>query len=224
MKVKLISMTQPCDDEGKGALEYGTRGDVVASTAEGLIAYCARVSSPNQDNPEYAKLLKYCFDHKHFSVFSMADMTVEITTSRAISAQILRHKSFDFQEFSQRYAKATEFETYEARRQDVKNRQNSIDDMDEGHKYWFRSAQESLHSASAKLYKEALNRGIAKEQARFLLPMSTQTKLYMKGSIRSWLTYCQVRCEKSTQKEHRDIAEACKRILVDNFPAIKGCL
>ena len=224
MKVKLISMTQPCDDEGKGALEYGTRGDVVASTAEGLLAYCARVSSPNQDNPEYAKLLKYCFDHKHFSVFSMADMTVEITTSRAISAQILRHKSFDFQEFSQRYAEATEFETYEARRQDVKNRQNSIDDLSDSVKNGFIREQKRIQEECERVYKIALSKGIAKEQARFLLPMSTQTKLYMKGSIRSWIHYCQVRCEKSTQKEHRDIAEACKRILVDNFPAIKGCL
>ena len=138
-------------------------------------------------------------------------MTIEIQTSRAISAQILRHRSFTFQEFSQRYAETTGFELYAARRQDNKNRQNSIDDMEPEDRYWFRSAQEEIQEVSEKLYLEALERGVAKEQARFLLPMSTSTKLYMSGSIRSWIHYLKSRTDLSTQLEHREIAERNKK-------------
>src|SRR5271166_5903700 len=154
--------------------------------AEKTILYCARVSSPNQES-ENTALLGYCIKHGHHSVFEMANMCVEIVTSRAISAQILRHKSFSFQEFSQRYAAATEFETYEARRQDSKNRQNSIDDMSEKDKEWFLNVQDMVQDYCSNLYNTALKMNIAKEQARMLLPMSTQTKLYMNGNLRSWL-------------------------------------
>jgi thymidylate synthase (FAD) len=207
MNVKLISLTQPVSD---------------SVSPEKLMAYCARVSNPaNQDNHDTAdKLLKFCAKHKHWSVFEMADMTLEITTSRAISAQILRHKSFCFQEFSQRYAEATQFETYEARRQDVKNRQNSIADLPEHLQTYFRNSQKYIQEECLVLYQEALSNGIAKELARMLLPLSTQTTLYMKGSVRSWLHYIQVRADPSTQKEHRDIALECKRILLENFPSL----
>ena len=151
-------------------------------------------------------------------------MIVEVTTSRAIAQQILRHRSFNFQEFSQRYAAATAFETYDARRQDLKNRQNSIDDLSKSDKEWFKSLQEDLHDMCMGWYDEALERGIAKEQARFLLPLSTQTKMYMKGNVRSWLTYFMVRCHESTQKEHRDIANAIKEIFCEQFPVIGGII
>lgn len=197
----------------------------VTPNAEELMAYCARVSSPdNQDNPEYEKLLKYCIKHGHWSVFEMADMTVEIETSRAIAQQILRHRSFNFQEFSQRYSKATDFEIYEARRQDTKNRQNSIDDMDEDDKAFFMDAQDNITTVANSLYEEALKRGIAKEQARFLLPLSTKTKLYMKGSVRSWIHYINLRGANGTQKEHRDIALAIKEIFKIQFPTIAKAL
>jgi thymidylate synthase (FAD) len=147
-------------------------------------------------------------------------MTVEITTSRAIAAQILRHRSFSFQEFSQRYAEAQGSELYQARRQDTKNRQNSIDDMSEDDKNWFELAQKQLWNICYTTYEEALKRGIAKEQARFLLPLSTTTKLYMSGSIRSWLHYLDLRTGNGTQLEHKEIAEDIKKIFIDNFPNI----
>jgi thymidylate synthase (FAD) len=194
-------------------------------TVEGIMAYTARVSSPQQDNPSYAGLLKYCATHGHWSVFEMVDMTIEITTSRAIAQQILRHRSFSFQEFSQRYAKAAMgFENYEARRQDVKNRQNSIDDMDEATKAWFADAQAKVQELSNNLYDYALTLGIAKEQARFLLPASTTTKLYMKGSVRSWIHYLNVRTDPSTQKEHRDIALGIKDIFLAQLPITSEAL
>lgn len=195
----------------------------ITPDAEQLMAYCARVSSPNQDNPEFEKLLRYCIINEHWSVFEMASMCVEITTSRAISAQILRHRSFSFQEFSQRYAAVTEFETYEARRQDTKNRQNSLDDMSEADKEWFRWAQATIQESSKDLYAQALERGIAKEQARFLLPMATRTKLYMSGSVRSWIHYCRLRGKSGTQKEHRDLVvgrDCCLDILTRECPTI----
>lgn len=197
----------------------------VTPDAEKIIAYCARVSSPNQDNPEIEKLLTYCIKNNHWSIYEMADMTVEITTSRGIAAQILRHRSFNFQEFSQRYAKVgADFEYYEARRQDLKNRQNSVDDMCSNDKDWFERAQETINSTAFHLYGEALDKGIAKEQARFLLPLSTKTKLYMKGNIRSWITYLLVRLEKGSQKEHKDIAKEILKIFKDQFPTIyKAC-
>ena len=199
MEVKLISVTPDCEKN---------------------IMYCARVSNPSNQNSDNTKLLDYCIKHGHWSIFEMGNMVVEITTSRAIAAQILRHRSFSFQEFSQRYAKASEFELYEARRQDDKNRQNSIDDMSEDDKNWFDTAQQKVWNISKDLYDEAIKRGIAKEQARFLLPLNTQTKLYMNGSIRSWLHYSDLRCGNGTQKEHKDIADAIKLVFCQQFPNI----
>jgi thymidylate synthase (FAD) len=192
----------------------------VTPKAEEMMSYCARVSNPNnQDNPEYAKLLKYCATNGHWSIFEMGDMIVEITTSRAIAQQILRHRSFNFQEFSQRYAKVSAgFECYPARSQDVKNRQNSIDNMSYEDKKWFLDAQQSIQDQSLALYEEALTKGVAKEQARFLLPLSTTTKLYMKGSVRSWIHYLNVRTDPSTQLEHREVALAVKAIFIEQFP------
>ena len=161
----------------------------ITPDAENLIAYCARVSSKNQENHNIEKLLTYCYEHGHWSVFETAYITMEINTSRAISAQILRHRSFTFQEFSQRYAEVPDFYTYEARRQDKKNRQASIDDMSFADKHWFTCAQDRVQTVSSFLYNEALDRGIAKEQARFLLPLSSKTKIYMTGNVRSWIHY-----------------------------------
>lgn len=213
MQVRLIALTAPqIDIEGQSL------------TAEGLMAYCARVSSPHQESTDYEKLLAYCIAHKHWSIFEMADMTVEIVTSRAISPQILRHKSFQFQEFSQRYAQAQSIERYTPRRQDSKNRQNSLDDLPPETVAWFDRAQEQMAKESMALYEEALEKGIAKECARALLPLATQTKLYMKGSIRSWIHYLEVRTDPSTQKEHRDIADGIMAIFVKQFPATASAL
>jgi thymidylate synthase (FAD) len=182
--------------------------------------YMARVSAPNNQTSENTGLLNYCIKNQHWSIFEMAHMTVEIETSRAISAQILRHKSFSFQEFSQRYAEVQEFIMYQARRQDNKNRQNSVDDMSQDDKDWFQYAQEEVQQQCMWHYTEALKRGIAKEQARFLLPLSTLTKLYMSGNIRSWLTYLDLRCGNGTQLEHRHIADAIKIIFKEQLPII----
>lgn len=210
--VKLVSVTSP-RIEG-------------LTSAEDLLSYCARVSNPsNQMNTKTsAKLLEYCAKHGHWSVFEMASMAVEITTSRGIAQQILRHRSFSFQEFSQRYSEATEFIKYEARRQDKTNRQNSIDDMEEIDRLWFSRAQDSTNYDAIALYNAALKLGIAKEQARFLLPLSTKTTLYMNGNVRSWIHYIQVRADESTQLEHREIALACKDILIKEFPVLEGVL
>lgn len=213
MQVRLISVTNPL-------IEIDNR----QLTPEGLIAYCARVSSPHQETPDYEKLLSYCIQKKHWSVFEMVDMTVEITTSRAISPQILRHRSFCFQEFSQRYAKVQAVEKYQPRRQDVKNRQNSLDDLDDATVAWFDEAQDSIARLGMEKYEEALERGIAKECARVLLPLGTQTRLYMKGSVRSWIHYLEVRTDPATQKEHRDIAEAVQAIFREQFPVTSAAL
>ncbi len=213
MQVRLISVTNPLIEVENKAL-----------SPEGLIAYCARVSSPHQETPDFEKLLSYCISHKHWSVFEMVDMTVEIVTSRAISPQILRHRSFCFQEFSQRYAKAQSIEHYQPRRQDAKNRQNSLDDLDESTVAWFDHTQESMANLAMEKYEEALGKGIAKECARVLLPLGTQTKLYMKGSVRSWIHYLEVRTDKSTQKEHRDIADAVMKIFTEEFPVTSRAL
>jgi thymidylate synthase (FAD) len=213
MQVRLISVTNPLIEVDNQML-----------TPEGLIAYCARVSSPHQETPDYGKLLSYCIAHKHWSVFEMVDMTVEIVTSRAISPQILRHRSFCFQEFSQRYARAQAIERYEPRRQDSKNRQNSLDDLDPETVAWFGDAQDGVAKLAMEKYEEALEKGIAKECARVLLPLGTQTKLYMKGSVRSWIHYLEVRTDKSTQKEHRDIAEGVMKIFTEQFPVTSGAL
>jgi thymidylate synthase (FAD) len=213
MQVRLISVTNPLIEVDSHKL-----------TPEGLIAYCARVSSPHQETPDYEKLLSYCITHKHWSVFEMVDMTVEIVTSRAISPQILRHRSFCFQEYSMRYAKAQAIESYEPRRQDTKNRQNSLDDLDAGTVAWFGEAQEEMAQLATERYEEALEKGIAKECARVLLPLGTQTRLYMKGSVRSWIHYLEVRTDKSTQKEHRDIANAIRNIFTEQFPVTSRAL
>lgn len=218
MEVKLVSCTQIEPDYAEGL------GGDLKDSVEALMAFLARVSSAKQDNPEYAKLLAYCFHKDHWSVFEMADMTVEIVTSRAIAQQILRHRSFCFQEFSQRYAAVTECEFYEARRQDHKNRQNSIDDMPQEDKDWFLQVQDIVWDRAKVFYDEALERGIAKEQARFLLPLNTQTRMYMKGNVRSWLHYILLRSGNGTQKEHRDIAEAIKAIFIKKFPVISEAL
>lgn len=192
----------------------------ITPDAEKTIMYCARVSNPKNQDSENTKLLDYCIKHGHWSVFEMAHMTAEITTSRAIAAQILRHKSFSFQEFSQRYAEAQDFEIYDARRQDVKNRQNSIDDMSEEEQTWFHDAQHQVILLANDLYAKALQKGIAKESARFLLPLSTQTKLYMTGSIRSWMHYLDVRTGNGTQLEHMEIANDIKKIFIEQLPII----
>lgn len=197
----------------------------VTPDAEKIMAYCARVSNPsNQDNPDYSKLLAYCIKNAHWSVFEMAHLTIEIITSRAISGQILRHKSFSFQEHSQRYSEVSGYVQYEARRQDDKNRQNSIDDLPEDVKIWFKNAQDDVYNAGEVMYKRALKQGIAKECARMLLPLNTQTRLYMSGNIRSWVNYINVRTDSSTQLEHREIALACKEILCNNLPIIAKAL
>lgn len=197
----------------------------VTPECEKVIGYCARVSNPaNQDNPNVSKLLKYCMTKGHWSVFEMGSMCVEITTSRAISAQILRHRSFSFQEFSQRYAEATSFETQEARSQDLNNRQMSNDDLTEDKKSWFKCVLKHHQEKSLKLYNTAIEHGVAKECARSLLPLSTQTTLYMSGTIRSWIHYLKLRTGNGTQKEHMDIALDIKETLIKEIPTLKGLI
>ncbi len=198
----------------------------ITPNAESIIVFCARVSNPsNQTNfTTSSKLLEYCIKQGHWSIFEQASMNLQIITSRAISAQILRHRSFSFQEFSQRYSKAQEFEQYKARRQDLKNRQNSIDDLDHDTILWFEWAQLQVNDRCQDLYNTALEKGIAKEQARFLLPLSTKTRLYMNGSIRSWTHYITLRTNSDTQLEHRVIAEQCKSIFITQLPEVSKAL
>lgn len=183
----------------------------ITPNAEEIIGYCARVSNPkNQKNPNISKLFGYCIKHGHWSIFEMANMVIEINTSRGIATQILRHRSFSFQEFSQRYAEVDGFEEIEPRRQDENNRQNSFDDLEENDKAWFDIAIREQNRRCNSRYKEALSRGIAKESARFLLPLSTKTRMFMNGTVRSWIHYLQLRTDPSTQKEHQNIANAIK--------------
>lgn len=196
----------------------------ITPDAEATIAYCARVSSPHQDNPDYSRLLAYCIQHQHWSVFEQATMTVEIETSRMVSAQLLRHRSFCFQEFSQRYAEVQAYEPYEARRQDKSNRQNSIDDLSDDVKREWEIVQQLNFEAAMRRYSWALSVGIAKECARALLPMQTQTRLYMTGSARSWIHYLEVRTGTDTQKEHRDIADEITEIFIQQFPITSEAL
>jgi len=193
----------------------------ITRDSQKLIAYCARVSSPNQDNPNIKGLLKYCIREGHWSIFEMCNMCIEINTTRAISAQILRHRSFSFQEFSQRYAKVEQdLEIPNLRRQDLNNRQNSISDLDDE---LVNELQEEIieHFKKTKdLYRKLLNKGVAKECSRMILPMNSPTKLYMNGNIRSWIHYLKVRCDSSTQKEHRDIALQIKDIFEKELPII----
>lgn len=201
----------------------------VTPDAEKTMAYCARVSNPsNQENENYSRLLKYCIDHHHWSIFEMAFLTLEINTTRGIAAQILRHRSFTFQEFSQRYADTTlladDIPLFELRTQDTKNRQNSIDNVsDEIKSKWGMKIRE--HFAKAKvLYDGMIADGIAKECARFILPLATPTRLYMSGSIRSWIHYINLRSSNGTQKEHMIIANECKKIFSEQFPIISEAL
>ncbi len=198
----------------------------VTPDAEKLIVYCARVSSPqNQGNEETGpRLVAYMLKQGHLSPFELGHMTVEIETSRAISSQILRHKSFAFQEFSQRYAEPFGFEKIRARRQAEKNRQSSVDDLPEADRQWFEHMQTVNDRESLAAYQMALSRGIAKECARFLLPMSTRTRLYMCGNLRSWITYLRLRIQSDVQEEHRLIAEECKRLFVEQFPVVSAAL
>jgi len=201
----------------------------ITPDAEKLMAYCARVSNPsNQDNENYAKLLKYCIDHGHWSIFEMAFLTVEINTNRGIAAQILRHRSFTFQEFSQRYADATllaeDIPLFELRRQDNKNRQNSIDDISDEIKVKWNSKIREHFAKSKAIYDGMIADGIAKECARFVLPLATPTRLYMSGSVRSWVHYLNLRSSHGTQKEHIDIANSIKDIFVDQLPIVSKSL
>jgi thymidylate synthase (FAD) len=198
---------------------------LVHSTQGGddLIAYMARVSNPaNQNNTgNSARLIKYLIDHNHWSPFEMVNMCVEISTTRSVSAQIIRHRSFSFQEFSQRYAQVTEKPLMpELRRQDTKNRQNSIDDLNPSMVDYFDSQIQQLFVQSNTLYESMLSSGIAKECARDVLPMASQTKLYMNGTLRSWLHYCQLRCGNGTQHEHRIIADYCQELIYQCFPMV----
>jgi thymidylate synthase (FAD) len=190
---------------------------------EALIAEMARVSNPdNKNNTATApKLIKYLIDNKHWSPFEMVNVCMEIVTTRDIARQILRHRSFSFQEFSQRYAVANSFISSEARLQDEKNRQNSIDTDDVITQTWWKDIQERMIRESSLLYKLALERGIAKEIARKVLPEGlTESTMYMNGTLRSWLHYIDIRCDKATQKEHRLIAEQCRDIIKQQFPNI----
>ena len=201
----------------------------VTPDAEQTMAYVARVSNPNnQENPNYAKLLGYCIKHNHWSVFEQSFMTLEIETTRGLAAQILRHRSFTYQEFSQRYADssllAETIPVPELRRQDTKNRQNSIDDLDPEFVALTNKQIETYFAQGMSLYQHLLDNGVAKECARFVLPLATPTRLYMSGSCRSWINYIQLRSANGTQKEHMEIAEACKQIFAEQFPTVAEAL
>ena len=200
----------------------------ITPDAEKTMAYIARVSNPaNQENDNYSGLLRYCIKHNHWSVFEQSTMTVEIETTRAIAAQILRHRSFTYQEFSQRYADAKLLETIELpelRRQDNKNRQNSIDDLDPKIVDKLNAQMNTLFSSAFSLYNQMLQEGVAKECARMVLPLCTPTRIYMTGSCRSWIHYINLRSSNGTQKEHMLIAKAVRKIFVEQFPAVSEAL
>lgn len=210
IKCRVIGVTQPVVD--------------MIPDAQGILSYAARVSSPqNQDNFDTAtKLLKYCVDHKHYSVFETANITMEIEAPRDIARQILRHRSFSFQEFSQRYAQAQDFITRECRMQDNKNRQNSIESTNPVVDTWWELEQLKLNSFIESLYKRALELGIAKEVARVILPEGlTMSKMYMNGSVRSWLHFCELRDGNGTQRECQDVAKKCKIEVLKHFPFLE---
>jgi thymidylate synthase (FAD) len=201
----------------------------VTPDAEKTMAFIARVSNPsNQGSENYAGLLKYCIKHNHWSVFEQSTMTLEIETTRGIAAQILRHRSFTFQEFSQRYADTNLLTEYipipDLRRQDTKNRQNSIDDIPDYLKLKLQGEISEHFAASNALYKHLLEHGVAKECARFVLPLATPTRIYMTGSCRSWIHYINLRSANGTQKEHMDIALACKEVFKEQFPTVAEAL
>lgn len=217
--VKLIGVTQPTISMQEEPWQF--------MSAEQLIAYCARVSNPaNQDNPDSERLLKYCVRNEHWSIFEMVNVVMEISTTRDIARQILRHRSFSFQEFSQRYAKVTDMSPpREARLQDAKNRQNSIytDDVDLLNDW--DSLQEDVKALALQAYEWALENGVAKEQARVVLPEGlTMSRMYMNGTLRSWITYCKLRMGNGTQLEHREIATQCWNIITEQFPSLKNVL
>ena len=201
----------------------------VTPDAEKMMAYVARVSNPNnQENPNYAKLLGYCIKHNHWSVFEQAFMTLELETTRGVAAQVLRHRSFTYQEFSQRYADssmlAETIPMFDLRRQDTKNRQNSIDDIDPFVKQEFEIKIRRHFDEAMVLYQSMLDSGIAKECARFVLPLATPTRIYMSGSCRSWIHYINLRTANGTQKEHMDLAEGCKKVFIEQFPTCAEAL
>ena len=201
----------------------------ITPDAEKTMAYIARVSNPsNQGSENYSKLLAYCIKHNHWSVFEQSTMTLEIETTRGIAAQILRHRSFTFQEFSQRYADtnllAEEIPLPELRRQDTKNRQNSIDDLEEEQVFVMNKMIRDLFRDAQDVYNFLLSQGVAKECARFVLPLATPTRIYMTGSCRSWIHYITLRSANGTQKEHMDIALACKEVFKSQFPSVSEAL
>jgi len=201
----------------------------ITPDAEKLMAYVARVSNPaNQDNENYAGLLRYCIKHNHWSVFEQSSMTLELETTRAIAAQVLRHRSFTYQEFSQRYAStqllSQDIPVPDLRRQDTKNRQNSTDDLDLLTKVQLMSKIEEHFMKSRALYEELLLHDVAKECARMVMPLATPTKIYMTGTCRSWIHYIELRSANGTQKEHMDLAESCKQIFIEQFPTVSEAL
>ena len=200
----------------------------ITPDAEKTMAHIARVSNPNnQDNQNYAGLLRYCSKHNHWSVFEQSSMTLEIETTRAIAAQILRHRSFTFQEFSQRYAQSNELgkiELPDLRKQDLKNRQNSTDDLDPFVRQKLEAQMITLFSSAQALYNQMIDEGVAKECARMVLPLCTTTKIYMTGSCRSWIHYIDLRSAHGTQKEHMEIAEACRKVFTEQFPTVSEAL
>lgn len=210
IKCRVIGVTQPVVED--------------IPDSEGIISYAARVSAPqNQSNFDTAaKLLKYCVEHQHYSVFETCNITMEIEVPRDIARQILRHRSFSFQEFSQRYAESTDFITRECRLQDTKNRQNSLSCWDDEKIEWWEEVQEILLARTKDIYQSALDKGIAKEVARVILPEGlTMSKMYMNGTVRSWLHYCSLREANGTQLEHQDVAIKCKEEVVKYFPFLK---
>ena len=200
----------------------------ITPDAEKTMAFIARVSNPsNQDNDNYSGLLKYCIKHNHWSVFEQTTMTLQIETTRAIAAQILRHRSFTFQEFSQRYAESNELgniQLPDLRKQDKKNRQNSTDDLDPFVRQKLEAQMITLFSSSQSLYNQMIQEGVAKECARMVLPLCTPTKIYMTGSCRSWIHYINLRSAHGTQKEHMEIAEACRKVFTEQFPSVSEAL
>ena len=200
----------------------------ITADPEATMAYIARVSNPsNQNNENYAGLLRYCIKHQHWSVFEQSSMTLEIETTRGLAAQVLRHRSFTFQEFSQRYADSNllgKIDLPDLRRQDTKNRQNSIDNLDPEIVEKLNKQMTTLFESSLSLYNQMLELGVAKECARFVLPLATPTRLYMTGSCRSWIHYIQLRSANGTQKEHMDIANACKNLFVHYYPTVAEAL
>ena len=200
----------------------------ITPDAEKTMAYIARVSNPsNQDNEKFSGLLKYCINHQHWSVFEQSSMTLEIETTRAIAAQILRHRSFTYQEFSQRYASSTslgKIPVPEYRKQDTKNRQNSTDDLDPFLKQTLELQTQTLFDSATALYEQMLADGVAKECARMVLPLATPTRIYMTGSCRSWIHYINLRSAHGTQKEHMLIAEGCREVFIEQFPTVSEAL